>query len=711
MSIDPYSPCPGGTGKKVKFCCQDLLNELGKVESQMAGGQLAACMDNVKQLDEKYPDRPCLLSYKFLLGWLNRQPDMVNDSLERFSAKFPDNPIARANRAMALAQNGTMLPAIHALQDAFDVCGDEMPSRVYDAITLLSQALFGSGHVLPARGLLTLLMIISRGQDQTVMRMLMELENSQHVPMLFKDVPGFRECAKDALYRKPFEGALRNAGRGAWRAAERAWAEMLKQNEEDPAIWKNLAIVRGYLADYQGAAEAWRKFAGLDVPQDEEIEAEATAQLLGRDKAEGEVDDLTVTVPLTDYEAFESALENSRMAERKPVDPGQYAEQGVPPPRAIFAIFDKPRLDAAPNISRQQIPLILAQANLYGKETDREARVQIDLYRTHLDSVLATLRSLGGGALGNSVEEEIFGKVSALELALSWQWRLPEKTGWKERVRLLREQREHILVNIWPTLRLPLLDNLTPDEAAADWNMRDRLQAAIMLLEMTDASDAAQGLFVKLRERLSLPPAEKLTPDKIDLKTARLPRFLHLDLEKFDDEQLKKCFERVMVAQFMPAARQLAKEILRRPQLGPVEFRLSAYSVLVRVTEDADEALGYVEAARNLAEKNKQTTAPWDLEELTLRIIRQESAEVGKLIEHLSRAHMKEQGVPEALFQILAKAGMVGPNGEMLVPGGGPATAPSPIITSPEGNSGEGKLWTPDGATGGEKKSSLWIPD
>ncbi|MFM8705283.1 MAG: hypothetical protein ACKOHG_15725, partial [Planctomycetia bacterium] len=25
MPLDPYSPCPGGTGKKIKFCCSELV--------------------------------------------------------------------------------------------------------------------------------------------------------------------------------------------------------------------------------------------------------------------------------------------------------------------------------------------------------------------------------------------------------------------------------------------------------------------------------------------------------------------------------------------------------------------------------------------------------------------------------------------------------------------------------------------------------------
>ena len=27
MAIDTYAPCPGGTGKKIKFCCSDLVGD------------------------------------------------------------------------------------------------------------------------------------------------------------------------------------------------------------------------------------------------------------------------------------------------------------------------------------------------------------------------------------------------------------------------------------------------------------------------------------------------------------------------------------------------------------------------------------------------------------------------------------------------------------------------------------------------------------
>jgi hypothetical protein len=64
MSLDPYSPCPGGTGKKIKFCCDDLVGELDKIERMVEGEQFVACLDHVTKLDEKQPGRPCLLSWK-----------------------------------------------------------------------------------------------------------------------------------------------------------------------------------------------------------------------------------------------------------------------------------------------------------------------------------------------------------------------------------------------------------------------------------------------------------------------------------------------------------------------------------------------------------------------------------------------------------------------------------------------------------------------
>ena len=59
MPIDAYSPCPCGTGKKIKFCCSaDIVEDLGKILRMMEGDQRKAALDAVDKLLAKRPNRP-----------------------------------------------------------------------------------------------------------------------------------------------------------------------------------------------------------------------------------------------------------------------------------------------------------------------------------------------------------------------------------------------------------------------------------------------------------------------------------------------------------------------------------------------------------------------------------------------------------------------------------------------------------------------------
>ena len=62
MAIDTYAPCPGGTGKKIKFCCADLVGDLEQLDTLVEGDQISAALDQVKRLEEKHPGRACLMA-------------------------------------------------------------------------------------------------------------------------------------------------------------------------------------------------------------------------------------------------------------------------------------------------------------------------------------------------------------------------------------------------------------------------------------------------------------------------------------------------------------------------------------------------------------------------------------------------------------------------------------------------------------------------
>ena len=106
MPIDAYSLCPGGTGKKIKFCCADFLRELEKIDRLLEGDQTAACLQQIERLLAGGPPRACLLAIKGMLLRSGGQLEAAAANAAAFLQRFPDNPVALAESAILAAIEG-----------------------------------------------------------------------------------------------------------------------------------------------------------------------------------------------------------------------------------------------------------------------------------------------------------------------------------------------------------------------------------------------------------------------------------------------------------------------------------------------------------------------------------------------------------------------------------------------------------------------------
>ena len=281
MPIDPYSPCPGGTGKKVKFCCSDLVQELDKVQSMLDGDQPAACLDYVRTLDEQYPGRACLQSIRLSLESAAGDRAAAEATLASFLAKHPGNPVALAEKALLVATYENPIAGIPWLQQAIEACGQEMPVRVYDAMGMLALLLLSARHYAPARAHLQLQVGISQAKDERAMGALLQLENSAAIPVLLKEMPPLEDIEGQAApWHAPFRKVLELAQRGHWQKAAEAWSKQTAQAAGSPQFWRNLATIRSFLGNYAGAIEALQKYAALNVPADDAIDAEGAGPVI-----------------------------------------------------------------------------------------------------------------------------------------------------------------------------------------------------------------------------------------------------------------------------------------------------------------------------------------------------------------------------------------------------------------------------------------------
>jgi hypothetical protein len=701
MPIDPYSPCPGGTGKKVKFCCSDLVQDLDKVQGMLEGEQPAACLEYVRKLDEKHPGRACLQSMRVALETAIGDPG-ADATLASFLKQHPDNSIALAEKALQLATQGDPIGGIDWLQQAIEACGVEMPARVYDSIGALALALLSTGHFVPARAHLQLQLGLSQGRDERAISTLLQLEGSASIPVLLKSTPPFEPASAGAAWERAFQAALEEAHKGHWKKAAASWTALASQAANSQALWRNLSTLRSFLGDNAGAVDALRKYAALGVPADDAVEAEALAQLLSKVESDGQVDEISASYNVANAETAQEKLAADRRFERLPLDNRAWTEQNEPPPRAAFSMLDRPVVASGKEITREQIPNQIGQLLLFGKQTDREARLELLLFRSELPAAQKLLKEALGDGLVEPPTETVIGHLGQVEHALSWHWRLPDDTPEELRVKLSLEERKSLVLQGWPKLPLPIFGGRTPQQAATEPQYKNRLLAAIWLLQLSDA-DSSWETYNQLRRELKLPEVNDLETTGLEVNRLPLDRVCRLNPESLSDEQLQQAFNRAVVANFGLALRRLAPEVVKRPSIPAVEYKLAAYRWLVRTAANSAAALRLIDEARKLAEANKQSS---------VRIQLGEAPAVMQLIDHLQRQHAKEPGVAQALVQLLMQTGLIGPDGRLAMgmpPGGAASAAASPLAaTAAE----PGKLWTPDAPQStGEKKSSLWLPE
>ena len=616
MSIDRYSSCPGGTGKKIKFCCSDLVSELDKVQRMLQGKQYASCLELVEKLEAKKPDRACLLACKLSLQQGVKDEEGTAATLRRFVTRHPDNAIALAELAVDQVHRGELSSGLHNMQRSVGTAGTELPHQVFTAMGRMAEQFLHAGHMLPARGLLLLQASINRADTGQAREMLARLTASPAVPLLFKDSIPFEAAPAGVAWGRDFNSALSLALRAQWQQAADLWNAVSSSAGDSPVVWKNLAVVRGYMGDYSGAAYAYRRYAELAPTEQDAIEAEATAQLLTKNTAEGLAEDLVVTYGVRDLDELQRRLEGDPRCEQTEIDAADF--EGETPPRVIYALLDRPLLADATDLTRDAIPQVLAEALLFAAEGDESARLELEVFRPQLEAAHRVLSEVGGDVLGEKEDEEVVDRMSAVELALSWRWRLPDDTSEAVRRRLLFEQRRHMVLEVWPRLPMPLFAGRTPEEVSKDAGLKRKLAAAVLLLELEDTDPAADEICDELRRRLDLPVPESIDPTGIDLATLRLARFARLQIEKLSDQQLAQAFNRAAAAQYETALRRLSQEIVKRESMSP-ELRLGAYQYLARFEEETERAEEHMAAARKLAARLQRATSARDLE-LSARI-------------------------------------------------------------------------------------------
>jgi hypothetical protein len=433
------------------------------------------------------------------------------------------------------------------------------------------------------------------------------------------------------------------------------------------------------------------------------------AQLLDPQLGE-QVELLFIEHPVNDLEQLTTRLSSSRQVQQLAPEELAWDDPEQPPPRASFRLLDRPAPATGVGLADADVPETLAQLFLFGRETDRAARLELSVYRDRLEAANKQLAELAGDAIGPAGAEEVISSAPVLQRVLSVDWRLPPDTPLDHARELTNQRQRRVLLEKWPQTPNPALGGQTPEQAAAEQAQRVKVLGLILGLETSSNIETID--FNELRTRLALPATEDIDPsaaaDK-DLRASHLPlvRLHRLIAGKLSDDDLLYAYQRVALPQAKRALRRIVPEVVSRPSLEKRIDRAQAYGILASISQDLGQALDYVARARTAAEAAGQSSAPWDMEELMLRLGQGDAPAAERLLKHIQTAHGKEPGVMQRLTQLLYQAGIIDERGR---PTGAPTEEPAGIVVPGGSAEAAGKLWTPGGESGEGKKSALWMP-
>jgi tetratricopeptide (TPR) repeat protein len=706
MPVDPYALCPCGSGKKLKFCCSDLVGEIEKIHRMIEGEQPRAALRHVEQTLSNYPGRASLLDLKASLELSLEETDAARKTVEQFVKQHPESPTAHACEALLLAESGNAQGAVRSLQRALTFVERDMPLRVYEAMGAVGGSLLESGHVLAAQAHLWLHAALAPKDDTRSREVLAALHHYSGLPLLLRDHASLRPAPDDAAWKTEAEQAARLANNGKWQQAIAVIDRLGGQYGAEPVLFYNRALLSGWLADDRTLVAGLHTYAQLNVPIDDAVEAEAIAQLLDPDLKEAPLDSVAQAFDVKDLDALVTRLLSDNRVQAFEMDPALFAKSDQPRPRHTFVLLDRPMPESGVDLGADDAPRMAGILALYGRQTDRAERLELTVDKgPAYDDTIAALKEIAGDALGAMTEERVVGAVSPTDQALNWRWQLPRDTPPDVRRRLMDDARRTAIADRWPTLPLPALGGKTAREAAADPALRIPLMAAILILEQGSNSDRDAQAVAGLRRNLGLPQPEPVQP--ADAPAIRLPlvRIPRLQIDTLSDDDLVTLYSRAVMAGAGAATAILAREAVSRPSIAARIPPSDAYRRLVATERDPDRALALIDEARAHAKSAGEATAPWDLAKLELHITSGNPEEAKQALSRIETEHRNDPDVSAALYRLLYETGVIPEAMQADAPMY--EETPAAVGAAPEP---AGRIWTPDSERPPGAKSALWTP-
>ncbi|MFK7769226.1 MAG: hypothetical protein AB8B55_18540 [Mariniblastus sp.] len=716
MDIDIYQQCPCHADKKIKFCCgKGIIGDLNDVLAKNKSGQPVAALDQIDRAMAKSGPKDCLLTIKTHILISNGEIEKAREANELFLSTNPKHSTGLHHRALIQLAEGNTDQAVESLQDAMDaITGNEIPISLANAFKMLGVGLYSEGKTIGGRAHLRYASALKNDSDPELQQMVHETLANPQAPLVLKQDFALSPPIEGVEWEKKYINVFRALDRGQFRKALKFLTKIDEAFPDQPIVVQGLALVNGYLGRTEALVAGLRRYGKLDgIEKIKAVEAEAIAQSFDASSTTEEISIERVTFELSEMDGVsEAAISNSKLAASQPIEADPFGEG--PPPRHTFMVLDRDKVLTAEGLALDNVPTVVGEMLIYGKQTDRPARIEVI---TSKDGRYEQVKQLVDDTFaqflnGDPTPQEI-GKSNEMSELLEWRWHLPEGVTRKQHAELVKAQRYHLMTEEWPKLKITFLDNLPIEEAAKKSEFEVPIRAMIATLENANQGQVFDDQLGKeLFKKLGFSDTETLEIEETEHVSSPLLQ-LHLDFTKLTENQLLKVQQEAMEIGNMRVLRKVVDESLRRPEMESMPRDMS-YSMMAHFSEDETEALGYLEKAREEATKADRPVGMYYVQEFEYRLSRGITDGLTELLQTIQMKHLNDPQVEYQLVRVLDRYGIGPDRGPLRGAPPQPATAPaaSGVWTPDQDSPATAQIAQQPAATEEESKpSGLWIPD
>lgn len=731
--LDPYALCPCGSGKKLKFCCQDIAADMLRVMRLVHDDQLKPALQQLDPLEKKPGLNPSSLAWilttKAMLLVEDDRAKEAEPSLRKVLGTDPNNPSALALLALLRLRSAGRKEAWNLVNR---VCSQDMslmPPSLPGLLLEVGTSFLEDSQYLAAHHFLQLANFADQNSEETS-ELLLSVLSKADIPYPLRGNYTFRLNDLPEAIRSKVAEAEVHSQRGAVAKASATLQEILTagnlQGAAAASLNFNLGLCQAWSGEIEGAIESFRNSAKVDPDFDQATDTEALAQILSHYHVEPQQERTRVEIPIGSPSRLLTLLDKEPTFTRQPMPPADPADP-TQRPVALYSVADRPRVEDDATVTAENAPRIIGTLAVFDAAPDVPDSFAILAFQVTgkepFESTLQSLRNLAGDELKQEGTPKVAGAHPAIFDKFLEDYLLPPKTSLRAQLGFAKGVWQKLIDETWMELPLAGLGGKSPKEAQSDPALRRQLAASVIVLETICESrgHVLDAQAVRGRLGLSEPMVLPVT-DNTRLQQLNLFELRRLPVKQLSDVQLLTLIRLLSVWRINGIMYHALIERLARPGMDkelPKDKTCLFLAKFERSRLTPEESLAWLAKAREEATARKAPLHEQfavDLQELVERgDVDRKDPQLPILANQIwTRYAVKVPQLRPTLVQLLTELELSGPwqlgdmavAGAELAPAGAPGTggwwgpgaiqSASPAAGSPgEAGSGGSKLWLP----------------